>query len=303
VKPEVECGACLMHWVYGRVASCADKEELPGLAKRLEDVLSRELTPSVNLGSLCTRAVGVVSASPTRVADHYEELKRQSNAYARALLPRAKAYIDAGKTDRERLERSCFLAAASNVAPLNSPSGASTFEEIKEIIDRDGFAPVKTGDLYRAVRDAGRILYITDNAGEIGFDSLVIDLLRRMGPRVTLVVKERTFFEDATLEDALFFGLDQGADRIVRAEGFFAPRAQPGDLREIFTESDLIIGKGTGTYEALSGETGGKPSVFMLKVKCGPIARAEGVSQGDVVVKLDRGELGLTETEDIHGET
>ena len=120
---------------------------------------------------------------------------------------------------------------------------------------------------------------------------------------MTLVVKERTFFEDATLEDALFFGLDQGADRIVRAEGFFAPRAQPGDLREIFTESDLIIGKGTGTYEALSGETGGKPSVFMLKVKCGPIARAEGVSEGDVVVRLDRGEVALEETEDIHGET
>src|SRR5208283_2301436 len=126
-------------------------------------------------------------------------------------------------------------------------------------------------------RAGRRILYITDNAGEIGFDSLVIDLIGRMGSRVTLAVKEKTFFEDATLEDARFFGLDKGVDRIVTVDGFFAPRAVPGDLREIFTESDLIIGKGTGSYEALSGETCGKPSIFMLKVKCGPIARETGI--------------------------
>ena len=281
---------CLMHWVYGRVASYSDKEELPGVARRLVDALLREVTPSANMGSVCNNAVGSVFASPSRTADCYEELKRQSNEYARALLPRATAYIDAGKTMRDKLERSCFLAAASNIAPLSSPSGAYTFQEITQIIDGDGFAPVVAGDVYQAVMASRRILYITDNAGEIGFDSLVIDLIGRMGPRVTLVVKERTFFEDATLEDARFFGLDKGVDRIVTADGFFAPRAVPGDLREVFAESDLIIGKGTGSYEALSGETGGKPSIFILKVKCGPIARRTGVDEGNVVIKLDQGE-------------
>jgi len=284
---------CLMHWVYGRVASSTDKEELPGVARRLVDVLLRDVTPSANLGSLCNNAVGSVFASPSRAADCYEELKRQSNEYAGALLPRARAYIDAGKTAREKLERSCFLAAASNVAPLNSPSGAYTFQEITQIIDRDDFAPVVAGDVYQAVMASRRILYITDNAGEIGFDSLVIDLIGRMGPRVTLVVKKKTFFEDATLEDARFFGLDKGVDRIVTADGFFAPRAIPGDLREVFAESDLIIAKGTGSYEALSGETGGKPSIFMLKVKCGPIARKTGIDEGNVVIKLDQGENGM----------
>lgn len=117
MRPEIECGVCLMHWVYGRVASSTDKEELPGVARRLVDVLLRDVTPSANLGSLCNSAVGSVFTSPSRAADRYEELKRQSNEYAGALLPRATAYIDAGKTVREKLERSCFLAAASNVAP------------------------------------------------------------------------------------------------------------------------------------------------------------------------------------------
>ncbi len=290
MRPEVECGVCLMHWVYGRVASYAGKDELPLIARRLLDTLLRDVRPSANLGSLCNAAVGSVFASHSRIADCYEELKRESNANAGALLPRARAYIDAGKTDREKLERSCFLAAASNIAPLDSPSGAYTFQEIAQIIDRNEFAPVVTGDVYRAVRAGRRVLYITDNAGEIGFDSLVIELIRRMGLRVTLVVKERTFFEDATAEDARFFGLDKGVDRIVTAGGFFVPRAAPQDLWAIFTESDLVIAKGTGSYEALSGETCGKPSIFMLKVKCGPIARETGIDEGNVVIRVDQGE-------------
>ena len=123
-------------------------------------------------------------------------------------MPLAQAFIEAGRTEQEKLERACSLAAASNVAPLNSPTGAYTFQEIKEIIEGNDDEPVVVGDVYGAVRDASQILYVTDNAGEIGFDSLVIDIIKRMGPKITLVVKERTYFEDATPEDARFFGLD-----------------------------------------------------------------------------------------------
>jgi damage-control phosphatase, subfamily I len=285
VKPEVECGLCLMHWVYSRVAPHNDEEELPGLARRLLDTLLREIAPSANMGSLCNQAVTSIFDSPSRAADHYEKLKRQSNKNAKALLPRAKAYIDTGKTPRNKLERACFLAAASNVAPLNSPSGAYTFQEIKEIIDRNDRAPVVMGDIYRAVRESKHILYITDNAGEIGFDSLVIALIRQMGPKVTLVVKKKTFFEDATSEDARFFGLDKAVDRMVMADGFFTPHGLPHELHKVLEASDLVICKGTGSYEALHGEIVDKKTVYILKVKCRPIARELHIEEGTIVVK------------------
>jgi uncharacterized protein with ATP-grasp and redox domains len=148
------------------------------------------------------------------------------------------------------------------------------------------------GDVYSAVSDARHVLYIADNAGEIGFDSLVVEAIRQMGSRVTLLVKNTTFFEDATLDDARFFGLDRAADRVVTADGFFAPPALPDDLKELLEECDLVIGKGTGSYEALQGETGGKPAVFMLKVKCAPIARQTGAGHGDVVIRLEAAKAG-----------
>jgi uncharacterized protein with ATP-grasp and redox domains len=44
--------------------------------------------------------------------------------------------------------------------------------------------------------------------------------------------------------------------------------------------------KGMGSYETFSGETQGKPAVFMLKVKCDVIAGKTGVAKGKVLVKL-----------------
>lgn len=289
MKPDVECGICLMHWVHSRVAPHTNRDALPHMTERLLNTLLREVVPDVNLGSLCNSAVWSVFETPSPAASHYEELKRESNKNARAVLPLAKTYIESSKTDREKLERACGLAAASNVAPLNSPTGAYTFQEIKEIISGNGDQPTIIGDIYEAVRGSRKILYITDNAGEIGFDSLVIDIIKRLGPSVTLVVKERTYFEDATREDAQFFDLDRSVDRLATTRGFFAPQEVAEESYKLFAESDLLVVKGTGSYEALAFDTQGKPAVFMLKVKCDPIARETGIPRGKVVVKLDPG--------------
>lgn len=287
MRPDVECGICLMHWAYGRIVSHAAAETLPNLTARLLEALLRSISPDANLGSLNNTAVRCTFAVPSKAASYYEELKWESNRNAKQILPMARQYIRAGKTDRDKLERACSLAAASNVAPIKSPSGAYTFHEIKGIIDGTEQRPVIVGDVHGAVRDADQILYVADNAGEIGFDSLVIELLARMGLKITLVVKKQTFFEDATPDDARFFGLDKIVDRMVTPEGFFVLQEVPDDLYRVFLESDLVMVKGMGSYETLSGETRGKPAVFMLKVKCDVIARDTGVTKGDVVVKVN----------------
>ncbi|MGD0658438.1 MAG: ARMT1-like domain-containing protein [Syntrophorhabdales bacterium] len=288
MKPESECGTCLMHWVYERVAPHADEGKAGRIWPTMLKTLLREINPGANVGALCNKAVaGVLPFSP-RAALHYEELKRQSNENAMALLPEARNFVMSGQTRREALERSCLLAAASNVAPISSPSAAYTFHEIGSIIRGGSSSRFFIGDVYDIVRAARHVLYVADNAGEIGFDSLVIDVLKELGAKVTLVVKEKTFFEDATLDDARFFGIDAKVDQWVTAEGFFAPCEISPELREAFGRCDLVVGKGTGTYEALHGEMAGKPLVVMLKVKCRPIARQTGALEGEVVIGLDR---------------
>lgn len=144
------------------------------------------------------------------------------------------------------------------------------------------------GPLFQEARRASNVLYIADNAGEIGFDSLLMACLKEMGSKINLVVREGPFFEDATMEDALFFPIDQLVDHLFTMNGFFVPSKIPPALTDLYKKSDLIISKGTGNYEALMGEVEGKTAIYMLKVKCRPIAMEIGADIGSFVVKLQK---------------
>jgi len=48
-----------------------------------------------------------------------------------------------------------------------------------------------------------------------------------------------------------------------------------------------VIAKGTGNYEALKDQGHGKATLYMLKIKCPPIARKTGANVGSFIVKTE----------------
>lgn len=288
MKPHPECGACLVHWVFERAAAHTTDKDMARLARSIVNILLRDVSPDANLGTLCNSTVHAALELTPAMAGHYVQLKARSNEHARDFLPEAVTYILNGATARESFERACFLAAAANVSSLGAPSGAYTFSELRGLWGDEAQPPRIVGDAYGVVKAAHRILYVTDNAGEIGFDSLVIAHLKAMGKHVTLVVKENTFFEDATMSDALFFGLGGMVDEIITAQGFLAPAGSEPVTAEVLEACDLVVAKGTGSYEALKGELQNKPAIYMLKAKCEPIARELSTAQGNTMVLLER---------------
>jgi damage-control phosphatase, subfamily I len=239
------------------------------------------------VGALCNSTVLAALEITPSLAKHYEHLKAESNEHAKQVLPEAAMHIVHANTARASFERACFLAAAANVSPLSAPSGAYTFSELRSLMREESPVPIIVGDAYGVVKRTRRVLYVTDNAGEIGFDSLVLTQLKAMGKHVTLVVKEKTFFEDATKSDALFFGLDRLVDSIITARGFLSPAELEPHVAEALHDADLVLAKGTGSYEALKDELGRKPAIFMLKVKCPAIARETGLDTGTTAVMLE----------------
>jgi uncharacterized protein with ATP-grasp and redox domains len=257
------------------------------LTKILLGILSREFDSEINVGSLSNKLTGAIPNYLSQSSTYYQTLKRRNNQLAKKLLGPAKNYIKKGKTLQQKFERACTLASASNVAPMGVPSEAFAFQEVKRILRGRKPFPSMMGSLFQEVQKASNIVYITDNAGEIGFDSLLMACLKEMGPKINLIVKEGPFFEDASLEDALFFQVDQLVDHIFTLDGFFVPKELPPILRNLYQKSDLIISKGTGNYEALKGAAERKTSIYMLKVKCRPIAMEVGADIGNFVVKLE----------------
>jgi len=288
LKPKSECASCLLSWVCVRSGVLTNEEERLSLTKILLEILSREFNPEINVGSLSNKLTDAIPNYLSQSSKYYQTLKRKNNQLAKKLLASAKNYIKKGRTLQQQFERACTLASASNVAPISVPSEAFAFQEVKRILKRKKPFPTMVGPLFQEAQKASNILYIADNAGEIGFDSLLMGCLKELGSKINLIVKEGPFFEDATMEDALFFHVDQLVDHIFSLNGFFVPKEIPPTLTNLYQKSDLIISKGTGNYEALKGEVEGKTSIYLLKVKCRSIAMEIGADFGNFVVKLEK---------------
>jgi uncharacterized protein with ATP-grasp and redox domains len=258
------------------------------LTKTLLEILSREFNSEINVGSLSNKLTGAIPNYLSQSSKYYQRLKRKNNQLAKELLGSAKNYIKKGRTLQQKFERTFTLASTSNVAPMSVPSEAFAFQEVKRILRRKKPFPAMMGPLFQEAQKASHILYIADNAGEIGFDSLLMACLKEMGSKINLIVKEGPFFEDATMEDVLFFHVDQLVDHIFTLNGFFVPKEIPPALMDLYKESHLIISKGTGNYEALKGEVEGKTAIYMLKIKCRPIAKEIGADIESFVVKLEK---------------
>ena len=288
MRPHPECGLCMMKWVYERVGNSLTEDQRFSILKKLTAVFAAEADPSMNMGILCNKSVGAVHDFLLASSGSYEPLKRKSNEAAAKLIEKAKKFIENNATPGEAFVKACGLAAVSNVAPIGVPSAPFEFSMVEDIIDGRTPLPVPAGDIYSAASRARNVFYVADNAGEIGFDSLVISLLKKMGAKVTLAVKEGPFFDDATLEDARYFGLEQMADAVRCVKGgIFVPEETDAELSLAFENSDFVISKGTGNFEVFKGYGKGKHILFLLKAKCGPVSKEAETPEGKFVVRLE----------------
>jgi uncharacterized protein with ATP-grasp and redox domains len=135
-----------------------------------------------------------------------------------------------------------------------------------------------------------RVVYLSDNCGEIVLDRLLIEYLKSQGSHVTLAVKEFPILNDATLRDVEELGLDTLVDQITTtgggAEIGICIENIPEDLRDAIAKCTIIIAKGMANFESLS-EMGNLPPVaYLMATKCKPVADEVGVPVGSKIALL-----------------
>jgi uncharacterized protein with ATP-grasp and redox domains len=139
-----------------------------------------------------------------------------------------------------------------------------------------------------------RVVYFTDNAGEIVFDLLLIRHLRARGARVTLAVRGAPILNDATREDARWLGMDREVDLLTTTgSGDIGVTGEkiPKDLARALEEATLVIAKGMANYESLTEYPGLLPPVaYLMTVKCETVAESIGAPVGSAVALLEGGE-------------
>jgi uncharacterized protein with ATP-grasp and redox domains len=135
-----------------------------------------------------------------------------------------------------------------------------------------------------------RVIYLSDNCGEIVFDYLLIKYLKTQGSHITLAVKEDPILNDATLPEAKELGLDKIVDHITvtggGAEIGICMENIPRDLRDAVSKCTIIIAKGMANFESLSEMDNLPPVAFLMAAKCRPVADEVGVPVGSKIAQL-----------------
>ncbi|MEO0235167.1 MAG: ARMT1-like domain-containing protein [candidate division WOR-3 bacterium] len=255
----------------------ATSEKLFGeLLKTAESVLSEE----TNLGLLANLLVWKAYEVCGGKLSYFEGFKKACNQNASTILPLVKRYVTEDGKEEEMLKRAIKVACAANVSPIGGPTKPYSFEEIKNVVE--GVVEVEIGEEpLKVVYGAKKIVYILDNAGEVGFDSVLIELLKTMGKEVVVFVKRAPFFEDASVDDVKYFSIEKLVDEVCELSGFPVEVHLNEYQKEILYSADLVISKGVGSYEALGQEKKGTRVLYLLKAKCAPLTQVLGVRLGE----------------------
>ena len=291
MKVEAECAGCI---VSRGVAEVMEATTNPALRFRamvdLLRLLSREFKPTALPAVLGTKRDRLIKRI-TGNNDPYERIKRISNEKALKLLPYARKIVEDGYTQQDRFKRACLCAIVGNIMEFGIPGHKFTFSSLRKLFREAGKDLVidDTNKIYGLAKKANTILYLTDNAGEIVFDTLLVEQLKNMGLTVTVGVKGGPIINDATLEDAEISGMCKITDKVITtgtdAVGLVLKEFSK-EILDVYNSVDIVFAKGMGYAETLTEYKLKKPHALLFRTKCSCVANFFGVPRGKNVAKL-----------------
>ena len=133
------------------------------------------------------------------------------------------------------------------------------------VIDEEQYKELTTD-----LENAEKLVYLTDNCGEIVMDKLLIQQIKNKYPNLelTVMVRGREVINDATMEDAKQVGLSDFAKVIPNGSDIAGTWMEEisEEAKEVLDEADVIISKGQGNFETL--RKCGRNIYYIFLCKC-----------------------------------
>jgi uncharacterized protein with ATP-grasp and redox domains len=277
VKVEAECASCLLARATAEAYYATTNPALRFRAmKEVIKLLNREFRPTTVPADIGTKRDRLIKQL-TSNNDPYKRSKKMSNEKAMKLLPYARKLVEKGYTQQERFKKACLCAIVGNILEFDIPGHSFTFKTLTKSF-REAAKDLVIDDVdkaYELAKKAKSVLCLADNAGEIVFDTLLVEQLKNMGLTVTYVVKGGPVINDATLEDVAPSGMDKIADNILTtgtdAVGLLPKEVSPEFLK-VYEAAELVFAKGMGYAETLTELKLTTPHLLLLRTKCNPVA-------------------------------
>ena len=283
MKLAPECRNCLKDKIRSQAAYIVHDEQrldeiVAACLETFDEGVSRNEGAAVASGRmhrLCYQMAG----SP----DLYVDIKERDNIRAADVVAAVQPMIST-------LHDALIAAVIGNAMDygVTGHNVADDFAAFFKEIFTHGLAIDDSGEFFPL---AQRVVYFTDNCGEVQFDKQFIRKLKEAGSSVTVVVKEGPMLNDVTIKEAAEVGLSEVADAVYFGGGGQQlgthPQFFPEEVKKAVAGSTLIIAKGLANYESMTEYSFEKPIAYLMMIKCDAVGRHISETSGRTVKKGD----------------
>jgi uncharacterized protein with ATP-grasp and redox domains len=289
MKMNPRCTYCLLSRVHFQSKLSTDDEDLISkTVKECLEVMNKNYSPDAVSASVATK-IHRKCYEVLENNDPYAVTKKLINQAALKVLPVANERIYEDSPDNGELFRRVVLASVvANYFDFGIMGFDASEDKFEAAFLKYFDHGLDVDDTHKMLELLQSVIYIADNCGEILFDVLVFDVIKKLGGNITLVVRGGPILTDVTMKEIQEFEIDKKVDRILttgsNAVGVLIEEA-PAELLQAMKDSTLIISKGMANYETLSEHNFG-PIAYMLLTKCECVAEDLGLEQGLSVAKL-----------------
>ena len=200
--------------------------------------------------------------------DRFVEEKAESNRFVLARLDQIREKV---VTAKDPVFAGLQMAILGNYIDFAALQGEISFEKLDEMLENASHMELDKASyaaLCADLEQGKNLLYLTDNAGEIGFDRIFAEEIHKKYPdlQITFCVRGAPAMNDATREDASAVGIpfpviDNG-NRVAGTD-----LTQLGaEAQAALDSADVIIAKGMANTETMYGC--GHNIYYAFLIKC-----------------------------------
>ena len=248
------CIQCTLRRNIELVRTLGSEEKTTAFVRALMDLILR--TPadasSPSLGPGISDLLHDMYGIPL---DRFREEKEQSNRFVLERLPAIRARVE---NRADPILAGLQFAILGNYLDFSALQGQVDFGKLDEMLD-SALEMELDKTAYRAfhrdLEKGKRLLYLTDNAGEIGFDRVLAEEIQKAYPNlsITFCVRGAVTVNDATREDARAVGLPFPVIDNGNRVGGTDLNLLSDDARQALGDADVVLAKGMGNTETMLG--------------------------------------------------
>ncbi len=200
--------------------------------------------------------------------------KNEKKHYNEQLLIRYGDFKKQVKDSDDPFRTALMFALSGNIIDF----GMQESFDLEKLLERLEWLDITidhSEELRKEIKNSESILYLGDNSGEIVFDKLFIETIKELfgEKRIWFAVRGGPIINDVTFEDALYVKMNLAAEII--SNGYDAPgtilHLSSREFLNVYNKANLIISKGQGNFESLSGQN--QNIFFLLMAKCRVVAK------------------------------